>query len=149
MNCELGTIGATVYVDQAAGIIESQDFKIIFQYHPLFSTDRDQTLYRKLASARRDISASATGHADAASRPRWAGGERTALINQLRAILPEQGTVIARRRRNLERELDAMLCEENGLTVSQRLLMPIEDMREEWRAIRSQKPPASQGRCFT
>jgi hypothetical protein len=84
MNCELGTIGATVYVDQAAGIIESQDFKIIFQYHPLFSTGRDQTHYRKLASAGRDISASATGHPDAASRPRWAGGERTALINQLR-----------------------------------------------------------------
>ena len=60
-------------------------------------------------------------------------GERTALINQLRAILLERGTVIAQGRRNLERELDAMLCEEEGLAVSQRLLMLIKDMREEWR----------------
>ena len=38
-------------------------------------------------------------------------GERTALINQLRAILLERGIVIAQGRRNFERELDAMLCE--------------------------------------
>jgi transposase len=38
-------------------------------------------------------------------------GERTALINQLRASLLERGIVIAQGRRNLERELDAMLCE--------------------------------------
>src|ERR1700730_12606941 len=62
-------------------------------------------------------------------------GERTALINQLRAILLERGTVIAQGRRNLERELDAMLCEEEGLAVSQRLLMLIKDMREEWRVL--------------
>jgi hypothetical protein len=65
------------------------------------------------------------------------GGERTALINQLRAILLERGTVIAQERRNLERELDAMLGEEEGLAVSQRLRMLIEDMREEWRALDS------------
>jgi len=62
-------------------------------------------------------------------------GERTALINQLRAILLERGTVIAQGRRNLERELDAMLGEEEGLAVSQRLLMLIKDMREEWRVL--------------
>jgi len=64
-------------------------------------------------------------------------GERTALINQLRAILLERGTVIAPGRRNLERELDATLCEEEGLAVSQRLLMLIKDMREEWRVLDS------------
>ncbi|MFZ0495242.1 MAG: IS110 family transposase [Methylocella sp.] len=62
-------------------------------------------------------------------------GERTALINQLRAILLERGTVIAQGRRNLERELDAMLREEQGLAVSPRLRMLIEDMREEWRVL--------------
>ena len=61
--------------------------------------------------------------------------ERTALINQLRAILRERGTVIAQVRRNLERELDAVLGEEEGLAVSQRLHMLIEDMREEWRVL--------------
>jgi transposase len=36
-------------------------------------------------------------------------GERTALINQLRAILVERGIVIAQGKRNLERTLDALL----------------------------------------
>src|ERR1700738_5669129 len=62
-------------------------------------------------------------------------GERTALINQLRAILLERGIVIAQGRRNFERELDAMLCEEQGLAVSPRLRMLIEDMWEEWRGL--------------
>jgi transposase len=62
-------------------------------------------------------------------------GERTALINQLRAILLERGIVIAQGRCNFERELDAMLCEEQGLAVSPRLRMLIEDMWEEWRVL--------------
>ena len=62
-------------------------------------------------------------------------GERAALINQLRAILLERGFPIAKGRRNLERELDAMLCEEKGLAVSLRLRKLIEDMREEWRVL--------------
>jgi transposase len=61
-------------------------------------------------------------------------GERTALINQLRAILLERGIVIAQGRRNLERELDAMLGEENGLKVSPRMRL-LMDMREEWRVL--------------
>jgi transposase len=60
-------------------------------------------------------------------------GERTALINQLRAILLERGIVIAQGRRNLERELDAMLFEVDGLAVSPRLRKLIEGIREEWR----------------
>jgi transposase len=62
-------------------------------------------------------------------------GERTALINQLRAILLERGIVIAQGRRNLERELDAMLCEADGLAVSSRLRQLIKGMREEWRGL--------------
>lgn len=62
-------------------------------------------------------------------------GKRTALINQLRAILLERGIVIAQRQRDLERGFDAMLCEEGALTVSQRLRTLIEGMREEWRAL--------------
>jgi len=33
-----------------AGIIERQDFKIIFQYHPLFPPGKDKSPYRKLTS---------------------------------------------------------------------------------------------------
>ena len=57
------------------------------------------------------------------------------MINQLRAILLERGIVIAQGRRNLEHELDAMLCEEDGLAVSPRLRMLIEGIREEWRGL--------------
>jgi transposase len=48
------------------------------------------------------------------------------LINQLRTILLERGIVIAQGRLNLERELDAMLSEEEGLAVSPRLRKLIE-----------------------
>jgi hypothetical protein len=35
--------------NQAAGIIERQDFKIIFQYHPLVPPGKDKSPYRKLS----------------------------------------------------------------------------------------------------
>jgi transposase len=130
MNCELGTIGATVYADQAVRLFFST-----IRSSPRAGTRRtieDLLLRVETFGGPERLDMQTPRRA----RDRLAG-ERTALINELRAILPEQGTVIARRRRNLERELEAMLCEENGLTVSQRLLMPIEDMREEWLAIRS------------
>ena len=56
-------------------------------------------------------------------------GERTALINQLRAILLERGIAVAQGRRQLERYL-AGVSELGGL--SQRLRVLIEDMRREW-----------------
>ena len=56
-------------------------------------------------------------------------GERTALINQLRAILLERGTTVAQGRRKLERHL-AGLNPSGG--VSQRMCMLIEDMRRQW-----------------
>lgn len=58
-------------------------------------------------------------------------GRRTALINQLRAILLERGITVPQRRRVLERELPGILADErNGLSPRIRLL--IEDMRAEW-----------------
>src|SRR6201982_1977474 len=56
-------------------------------------------------------------------------GERTALINQLRAILLERGIAVPRGRRNLERHL-AGLDAQGGL--SQRMRVLIEDMRLQW-----------------
>ena len=56
-------------------------------------------------------------------------GERTALINQLRAVLLERGITVAQGRRELERHLaggDAQV----GL--SQRMRMLIEDIRAQW-----------------
>ena len=60
-------------------------------------------------------------------------GERTALINQLRAILLEQGIVIAKGRRKLERELEQLLAGEMAISCRVRVL--IEDMRDEWRGL--------------
>lgn len=56
-------------------------------------------------------------------------GERTALINQLRAVLLERGITIAQGRRKLERHL-AGLHRPEGL--SPRMCALIEDMRLQW-----------------
>ncbi|MCC4300169.1 IS110 family transposase [Aurantimonas coralicida] len=58
-------------------------------------------------------------------------GERTALINQLRAILVERGIVIAKGRSKLERQLEHLLAGE--MAISGRIRRLIEDMRDEWR----------------
>jgi transposase len=58
--------------------------------------------------------------------------ERTALINQLRALLLERGITAPQGRRKLERLLSEILADEdNGLGSRMRRL--IEDMRSEWR----------------
>lgn len=57
---------------------------------------------------------------------------RTALINQLRAILLERGIIVPQTRRVLERRLPEILANEaNGLSVRMRRL--IEELRTEWR----------------
>jgi transposase len=56
-------------------------------------------------------------------------GERTALINQLRAVLLERGITVAQGRRELERHLAGMDTQ-GGL--SQRMRMLIEDLRTQW-----------------
>jgi transposase len=60
-------------------------------------------------------------------------GQRTALINQLRAVLLERGILVAKGRRQLEVRL-AELLEESGPppTLSARTRLLIEDMRLEW-----------------
>ena len=59
---------------------------------------------------------------------------RTALINQLRAVLLERGITVPQRRRVLEKQLPGILSDEhNGL--SPRIRHLIEDVRVEWREL--------------
>ena len=58
-------------------------------------------------------------------------GERTALLNQLRAVLMERGITIAQGRRKLEQHLTAML-EGDEVRLSRRVRALLEDMRAEW-----------------
>ncbi|GLS32290.1 Transposase [Mesorhizobium albiziae] len=60
-------------------------------------------------------------------------GERTALINQLRAVLLERGIVMAKGRRKLEIHLDRLLTDE--VSFSRRIRLLMEDMRDQWRAL--------------
>jgi transposase len=58
-------------------------------------------------------------------------GERTALINQLRAILMERGIAVPQGRRKLEKHL-VTLIDEKQAGVTPRVVKLIADMREEW-----------------
>jgi transposase len=62
-------------------------------------------------------------------------GERTALINQLRAILLERGITVPQGRRKLEQYLAALPEPEDDTAVSPRMRQLIEDMRTEWQAL--------------
>jgi transposase len=62
-------------------------------------------------------------------------GQRTALINQLRAVLLERGVVAPRGRRKLEQQLAAMAQEEGGMPLGARMRDLVEDMRAEWREL--------------
>src|SRR6195952_271124 len=61
-------------------------------------------------------------------------GERTALINQLRAILLERGITVPQGRRKLEVYLETLLAEEGG-PLSPRTRLLVEDERAEWREL--------------
>jgi transposase len=61
-------------------------------------------------------------------------GRRTALVNQLRAILLERGITVAQGRRVLERRLVGILANDQG-GLSPRIRHLIEDMRTEWREL--------------
>jgi transposase len=61
-------------------------------------------------------------------------GERTALINQLRAFLLERGIIVPRGRRKLELHLEAVLAAEQ-VSLSPRTRRLIEDQRAEWREL--------------
>ncbi|SRR5579875_648956 len=58
--------------------------------------------------------------------------ERTALINQLRAILLERGIVVPKGKRKLEQYLAALLDERNGQDLSPRMRMLVADARAQW-----------------
>lgn len=59
-------------------------------------------------------------------------GERTALTNQLRAILLERGIVVPKGRRKLEEFLADLMDERAGSGLSQRIIMLIDDARAQW-----------------
>ena len=61
-------------------------------------------------------------------------GERTALLNQLRAVLMERGIAVPQGRRKLEQHLAVML-EGEEVRLSRRVRARIEDMRAEWREL--------------
>jgi transposase len=58
--------------------------------------------------------------------------ERTALINQLRAILLERGIAFPQGRRRLQAGLAEMMAQEGENGLSQRMRLLIEDMRAQW-----------------
>src|SRR3954447_12349384 len=62
-------------------------------------------------------------------------GERTALINQLRAILLERGQSVPQGRHKLEQYLAAMPEPETDTSLTPRIRQLIEDMRAEWREL--------------
>jgi transposase len=59
-------------------------------------------------------------------------GERTALINQLRAILLERGIVAPQGKRKLEQFLAVLMDERGGAVLSPRMVLLVEDARAQW-----------------
>ncbi|MGN5373561.1 transposase [Sphingomonas hankookensis] len=66
-------------------------------------------------------------------RPRLVA-ERRSLINQLRAILLERGTIFPVGRRKLELGIDALLAD-SDTTLSPRLRRLVKELRAEWREL--------------
>ncbi len=59
-------------------------------------------------------------------------GERTALINQLRAILLERGIVVPQGKRKLEHFLVMLMGEREGSALTARMRMLVADMQAQW-----------------
>jgi len=62
-------------------------------------------------------------------------GERTALINQLRAILLERGLIAPQGKHKLEQYLVALMDEHEGRGLSPRMRTLVADMRTQWREL--------------
>lgn len=62
-------------------------------------------------------------------------GERTALINQARAILLERGIVVPKGKRHLEERLGVLLDEPDEQGLSGRMRRLIADVRPQWREL--------------
>jgi transposase len=58
--------------------------------------------------------------------------ERTALINQLRAILLERGLIAPQGKRKLEQFLSVLMDEQGGADLSPRMVQLVEDARAQW-----------------
>ena len=59
-------------------------------------------------------------------------GERTALINQLRAILLERGMIAPQGKRKLEQFLSVLMDEQDGAGLSPRMVILVADVRAQW-----------------
>jgi len=59
-------------------------------------------------------------------------GERTALINQLRAILLERGLVAPQGKWKLKQFLNVLMDEQGGASLSPRMILLVEDARAQW-----------------
>ena len=59
-------------------------------------------------------------------------GERTALINQLRAILLERGLVAPQGKWRLDQFLSVLMDEQGGASLSPRMVLLVEDSRAQW-----------------
>ena len=59
-------------------------------------------------------------------------GERTALINQLRAILLERGMVAPQGKRKLEQFLSVLMDEQDGAGLSPRMVILVADVGAQW-----------------
>jgi transposase len=59
-------------------------------------------------------------------------GERTALINQLRAILLERALVAPQGKWKLKQFLDVLMDEQGGASLSPRMVLLVEDARAQW-----------------
>jgi transposase len=73
-------------------------------------------------------------------------GERTALMNQLRAVLMERGITVPQGRRKLEQHL-AVILDGEELRLSPRVRSLVEDMRAEWGALDRRIEAFDDDRC--
>ena len=62
-------------------------------------------------------------------------GERTALINQLRAVLLERGIVVPQGKRELEQYLVDLMQEPEGRKLSARMRMLVTDLQAQWQEL--------------
>ena len=62
-------------------------------------------------------------------------GERTALINQLRAILLDRGIVVPQGKRKLEQYLVILMNEHDGERLGARMRMLVADIRAQWQEL--------------
>ena len=71
-------------------------------------------------------------------------GERTSLINQLRAILLERGSVVPQGKKKLERYLATLMDEHDDCGLSLRMRTLIADMIAQWHELIDASPISMQ-----